>query len=164
MKNIPVFLIVLFCLFCFCSRASALIVLDPDEDIEIVEKKVVNEDGTILIVEEPVIKREIIPPEVVETLPEPKEKVKHSRGWEKTLGNYTPKDPGFTVVRKRPENWPIPENLGKAKPVPADVAAKTKEKDSGLGWIVKVFCFGVIGFGALKLFFHWQDTPDPNKT
>lgn len=162
MRNIVVFAVVALILSAVCSRGEAIFALDPDKDMKVVKKKVQNEDGTTSIVEEVIItKPGPTVPEIRVERQKPREEVRHSRGLETRLGKYKPKEPMFTVVTTRPDDWPIPERTTKAKAVPT--IAETEKNGIGLRWIVWAVCLGIIGYGGFRAFVHMREATSPNK-
>ena len=127
MKNIIVFVAMALIFTMVCPRVQAMFALDPDKDMKVIEKEVVNEDGTTSIVKEVIItKRPIVQGvEVPKTDGSPRnKKIQHARGWDRKLGKYEPKDPMFAVATKRPKDWPIPEIMATAKSVPTTAATR----------------------------------------
>ena len=162
MKNLVVMTAISLALSCFCSTAHALIALDPDKDIEVVKREVVNEDGTISVIEEPVIKKTITMPEV-ETPERKEKKATHARGWDARMGKYKPKPAMFSVSRREPENWPLArltEMARRGKPVPAE---KPKDRGKGLHWLISVICLAVISFAAFQIYMYQRRNKDPRK-
>jgi hypothetical protein len=155
--------IVLSLMLGLCWTASAVFFLDPEKDMKVTEKKVVNGDGTTSIKEEVVITKSelnVTTPEEV-TSSSKKKKVTHARGWEKKQGTFRAGEPMFTVVKTRPKDWPIPETKGRAKEVPA--AAVEEETRTGIHWLVSLVCLGVIAFALFKLIVYMREVPDPNR-
>lgn len=164
MKNLVVSLTVIIIFSCVGSSAHAIFVLDPEKDMKVIKKEVVNEDGTTSIFEEVIITKPAPTVHEVETNVsdiKSKTRVTHARGWDRKLGKYEPREPIFTVIKTRPKNWPIPEKPSKARKVPT--IARTHTKGIGLHRIVSLICLGIIGYAVFRFFVYMRKGPDPNK-
>ena len=161
MKKLILFVAMGFAVISVSGTAFGLLVLDPEKDMKVVKKEVVNEDGTTSVVEEVIITRRPTLPEVdmskVEGA-ESKEKIQHARGWDRKLGKYEPREPMLKVTTERPENWPIPVAMGRARDVPS---AQAEESSSSLHWFAAAICLGIVAFAGFRLYFHVQEKAGP---